>query len=664
MKSILSHGIYVCAFSVACTFPVLAHNGARAVAYPIESITVDGDSADWPETLERYAIDMSAPDEESDFKGSFRVGYNLEEQALYVLVEIQDDEHRRADGVDQTFLSQDAHLLYLDDVHDPRGSGVSTYELTENSLRKILHSGSWDPTTRLNGLDDVSAAANRHENTMTYEWRLHLGEHLKTNTTLGLDHEVIDVDSAGASRVSWGLFQYKSSLSNNLGDVFIAESDGTAFGILEGVAELAAPYQETVPYGLEITSKNNPALWTQLPLLRSRAYSIELPPGEYRVKSALIGNVTSEDVYLSSAGDRGISVTVEPGVTTTAETFRVQAKGEPALVPTQAGMLRRDGRLPSAEIDRFFEDIMHFYAIPGLNLALIKEGKVVYEKSYGLANGYTKHAINDDAIYDAGSLTKPVFAFLVMKLAEEGIIDLDRPLHEYYRYDDIVHDVAHHQITARHVLTHRTGFPNWRRGQLNFVNSPGTFGYSGEGFVYLSKVVEAVTGENTETLLRRYVTDVIDMPSTYFSANADLQARLVYGHNDKYSTSLRPARLPNMAYSMHTNATDFTAFMLTLHNREVLLESTFDEILSDQVDIPVNWSEANTDWRQAFGLGLQLKHSPYGLAFGHSGRNGGYDCTFEMYTEEGFGYVFFTNSSNGFRLKNIVREFLVSGRNP
>jgi len=86
-------------------------------------------------------------------------------------------------------------------------------------------------------------------------------------------------------------------------------------------------------------------------------------------------------------------------------------------------------------------------------------------------------------------------------------------------------------------------------------------------------------------------------------------------------------------------------------------------MFSDQVDIPANWSEANTDWRQAFGLGFQLKHSPYGFAYGHSGRNGGYDCSFEVYADAKAAYVFFTNSSNGFRMKNIVREYLITGKN-
>ena len=75
--------------------PVSAHNEALAFAVPLEGITLDGDLSDWPEAMRRYPIARpeygSAPEDSVDFQGSFRIGFNAEEQILYLAVEVQDE---------------------------------------------------------------------------------------------------------------------------------------------------------------------------------------------------------------------------------------------------------------------------------------------------------------------------------------------------------------------------------------------------------------------------------------------------------------------------------------------------------------------------------------------------------------------------------------------
>ncbi len=510
-------------------------------------------------------------------------------------------------------------------------------------------------------MNNIDHAVVRNGNTTVYEWKIFIGDELYVNRTIGMDHEIVDLDKDGYSLKRWGIFGGKSSISNNLGDVFILADDTKEMGVLKGTAQLEAPFSDIVPYGLELVNVDYPSMWTQFPLLRKKEYELHLPAGRYRIKSALIGNVTNKDIYLSSRGDKGVETEVISGRQTAAPTYYTKANNAPLFFSEKQGFLPKFNKKDTLKVDKFFNDVIHFYTIPGLSLALIKDGEIVYFKNYGEANGYNNERVSEDAIFDAGSLTKPVFALLVMKLVEDGVIDLDYPLYKYLPYDDIEHDTVYHQLTARHVLTHRTGFPNWRNGQLNFINSPGTFGYSGEGFVYLSKVVEKLTEENIESLLSKYIVQPLEMKNTYFSTNKALMEKLTYGHDDKYSNSLRITDSPNMAYSMHTNAKEFSKFIISLMNRTLLSKNTYDKMFTKQIDIPNNWSEANTDWKQGFGLGYQLKYSPLGFAYGHSGRNGGYDCSFEVYDDAGVAYVFFTNSSNGFRIKNVVREFLITG---
>ena len=655
MKKSISKLLFILSITfLVIPIDLMAHNGERATALPVSKMTIDGKSMDWPTHFTKYNISRNNSENEDDFSAFFRVGYNLNEQSLYVIVEVTDDEHILSSEMDVKLFGQDAHWLFLDVKHERKGSGVSFYALSENSLNLMFNKNSWDKDIRKENLNNISHAVLRKGNITTYEWKIFLGDELYVNRTIGMDHEIVDLDNDGHSLKSWGIFGGKSSISNNLGDIFIVEEKTKEFGTLKGITQLEAPFSDIVPYGLELVSIDYPDLWTQFPLLRKKEYKINLPQGRYRIKSALTGNVTNKDLYLSSRDDEGIEVNVKNDKITTAPIYNVKAQKAPLFFSEKQGVLPNFKMKDTLKVNNFFNDVIHYYEIPGLQLALIKDGEIAYSKSFGEANSYEKGKVTESAIFDAGSVTKPVFALLVMKLVEEGVIDLDYPLYKYLPYEDIAHDTTYHQLTARHSLTHRTGFPNWRNGKLNFINPPGTFGYSGEGIVYLSKVIEKLTDENIEYLLSKYIVEPLEMKNTYFSTNKKLMEKLTFGHDDKYTNALRITDSPNMAYSMHTNAKEFSKFIISLMNRTLLSENTYEKIFAKQVDIPNNWSEANTDWKQGFGLGFQLKYSPIGFAYGHSGRNGGYDWSFEVYDDAGVAYVIFTNSSNGFRIKNVV----------
>ena len=116
-----------------------------------------------------------------------------------------------------------------------------------------------------------------------------------------------------------------------------------------------------------------------------------------------------------------------------------------------------------------------------------------------------------------------------MLLAEEGVIDLDKPLQaylpkplpDYPAYADLAGDDRYQQITARMVLSHSTGFPNWRQfepdGRLKFLFAPGArYSYSGEGFALLQMVVEEITGRDLESLARQKIFEPLGMTRTSY----------------------------------------------------------------------------------------------------------------------------------------------------
>ena len=123
--------------------------------------------------------------------------------------------------------------------------------------------------------------------------------------------------------------------------------------------------------------------------------------------------------------------------------------------------------LNNAAVSRLEQTIPHLMTeadIPGLSIAVIRDSKVMWTRGFGVTNSETKARVNDNTVFEAASLTKPVFAYAVLKLIDNGKLDLDTPLVKYLpgRYD-VGDDPRLDQITARHVLSHTTGFPNWLR---------------------------------------------------------------------------------------------------------------------------------------------------------------------------------------------------------
>src|SRR5205085_9673692 len=136
-------------------------------------------------------------------------------------------------------------------------------------------------------------------------------------------------------------------------------------------------------------------------------------------------------------------------------------------------------------------------------------------------------------VFAAASLSKPVFASGVMSLVDAGALELDRPLTDYVAEPYLADDARAASITARMVLSHTTGFPNWRGdGPLFLRWSPGTrWGYSGEGYAYLQQVVERLTSAR----LDEYLADAVLQPlglcdSTFAHQNAD-DDRIARGHS-------------------------------------------------------------------------------------------------------------------------------------
>ncbi len=146
-------------------------------------------------------------------------------------------------------------------------------------------------------------------------------------------------------------------------------------------------------------------------------------------------------------------------------------------------------------LDGMVPALMEEHHTPGVSLALFDKPGHTLVRSYGVADASTGQPVTPDTIFEAASLSKPLFALLVLELAAQGVLDLDRPLADYVA-EPFADDPQIGAITARHVLCHRTGLPNWTKdGEAVKVHATlGTeFAYSGLGYVYLLRAVERLT---------------------------------------------------------------------------------------------------------------------------------------------------------------------------
>lgn len=152
--------------------------------------------------------------------------------------------------------------------------------------------------------------------------------------------------------------------------------------------------------------------------------------------------------------------------------------------------------------------LLNKYNVPGTAMSIIRNGELVYSKGWGVKRIGEGAQINEQTIFPAASLTKPVFAYGAMMLVKDGRLDLDRSLSDYLDDPYIQGDDRLQKITARMVLSHTTGFPNWRPGRwtgspkpLTIQFEPGTnFRYSGCAFN--SETIQRLSAYDLEKMLR------------------------------------------------------------------------------------------------------------------------------------------------------------------
>jgi CubicO group peptidase (beta-lactamase class C family) len=317
-------------------------------------------------------------------------------------------------------------------------------------------------------------------------------------------------------------------------------------------------------------------------------------------------------------------------------------------------------------IENTLPKLMKERKVPGISLAVIEDNAIAWHLEMGVKNSKTYEPVEKNTLFEAASLSKPVFAYGVLQLVEKGKLDLDMPLRRYLKYSEIDNDERVDLITARMVLAHTTGLPNWRpeNESLKIHFRPGErFSYSGEGFVFLQKVLEKITGESLEEYFRKNVFIPLGMKQSTFNwINNKSEKLKAFGHNvDGFPIENQEGILPNSAFTLQTNALDYAKFVLAILKGEGLRSETIKEMLIPQIQVQegcIITTEKSCPPLSEFvswGLGWGLQQTSLGHSFWHWGDNQGFKCFIVGFKKCNKAVITFTNSANGL---SIISDIL------
>lgn len=374
--------------------------------------------------------------------------------------------------------------------------------------------------------------------------------------------------------------------------------------------------------------------------------------------------------------------------------YFLKLASQSALVPAAIGLTLSCSRskestlsIEDKDLDQLILKLLSETKTPGLSLAIIRNGEVTWNKAFGVKDTKKNEAVDIDTTFEAASMSKTVFAYAVMKLCEKNIMNLDTPLSQYHPKLFNHSNARFKTITARHVLSHRTGLPNWRSKEepLNFHFDPGMgFLYSGEGYYHLQTVVTHLVGKAYDTPCEKFendllvcATDIADylhqnilvpfgMTSSSYLWSEQLGKNAAAAHDvewkimeKKHQGAVDMARYAS-AGGLLTNAKDFAKFIISLFEGKSndpfrLNAASLAEMFRPQVKLPL---DEQIDGCTSWALGWGVIESPKGNVIVHSGGHPGFRSLSMASVEKKSGFVALTNSDHGGKVIYALPEAL------
>ena len=299
-------------------------------------------------------------------------------------------------------------------------------------------------------------------------------------------------------------------------------------------------------------------------------------------------------------------------------------------------------------MDNKLKKLLKVANIPGLSLSIIKHNKIK-TLNVGVSNFKTKKRITNKTMFLSASLSKPLFSYYILKLVENNILDLDKPLYKYTKISKInktiKKDKRYKKITTRMVLSHTSGLGNIGENKILF--NPGSkFLYSGDAFMYLQSIVENIIDKSLNEHINEIVFRPFKMRNSSFIYKSEFKNRFISQHDYNYNIhnfqfKVSELNSPYVAGGLMTNTNDYSKFLIGLSNDTYI----WKQMIKSQ-------SVVNTKTKWGLGVGLDkniLWHWGDNLYF----RN---FMMFNPKTKSGF--VLFTNSENGLSILDELTKLL------
>jgi CubicO group peptidase (beta-lactamase class C family) len=361
----------------------------------------------------------------------------------------------------------------------------------------------------------------------------------------------------------------------------------------------------------------------------------------------------------------------------------------PSSFKSKGTVSRIDGTsIASDSLTAYINSLITKVKVHGLAVSVINNNELVYQNYFGFSNAKKPETLTPGSLFYGASLSKTVFADVVMQLVEEKKINLDTPLYKYVKeplytyktnsfqrffganyfdYEDLKNDERYKLITARMCLSHTTGLPNWRwleeDKKLKIKFAPGSrYNYSGEGMFLLQFVIEKITGRDFKDLAFEKTLQPLQMNNSSFVWQRGYEGHYAVGH-DGGGNDLRIPKpnVSNAAGSMTTTLEDYTRFFGAVLKQA---EPRYKELITPQIRIkskqqfgPNAWIDTseNDSIQLSYGLGFGIFFTPYGKAFFKEGHLEGWQHYAVGFPDKGTGIVLLSNSDNA---ESIFKELL------
>ncbi len=320
------------------------------------------------------------------------------------------------------------------------------------------------------------------------------------------------------------------------------------------------------------------------------------------------------------------------------------------------------------DLEIYLPDMMEKVDIPGLSLTLVAPSGIIWAGHFGVESTRTKQPLSDSTVFVAASFGKVVFSYLVLRLVEQGKLELDTPLIQYVPRSWIekeyrkIGDDRFNEITTRMVLTHSTGFPDSQLfgGSVKISAAPGSrFRYSGEAFRFLQKIVEYIEEKPINTVMNEYVFDPLGMHDSSFVYEERFAGRMARGHGHWLSFLFNAMMLHNKTAraerSLLTTPADFARFLQALLQGEGLTPRISQEMTLPQIN-------ANSSYIY-WGLGIGLEIVSGDTTYWHNG-DGLVFQNYFAFIKNRIGFVYFSNSSTGLSIGEAIAEKILPGYHP